>query len=386
MKKIGFLINPIAGMGGKVALKGTDGTKILQEAINRGATPVAIHKARSFFKEIANSPICKEFEFYLPQGVMGEGIFEDKNIILDSFNIQILAKIKVPKKTSKIDTERIVKEFKRMNIDLIIFVGGDGTAQDVFSVIGNHYPMLGIPSGVKIHSGVFALTASKACEVVERFVQGQVEFIEGEIIDLDEDAFREGKLRTQLYGTGLVPQSPSHMQLTKSSNYITDREKDNIQGLINALHEEVSSNTLYFLGSGSTIKKIAIVFNKSIQDQKTLLGIDAVFNNQMLKIDLSESDILDLIKKYQGSPITFLLTPIGGQGFILGRGNQQISPLVINTVGINAFQIIATRSKINYLSNRLLHVDTGDVILDKSFMGYHKVLVDYNEYWMIKVK
>jgi predicted polyphosphate/ATP-dependent NAD kinase len=273
-----------------------------------------------------------------------------------------------------------------MNVDLIIFVGGDGTAQNVYSVIGKDYPMLGVPSGVKIHSGVFAQTAEKASEIVKLFAQNQVEFVDGEIIDLNEDAYREGKLQTQLYGIGLTPKSPSYMQLTKSSNYQTDREEDNIQGIINTLNEEITLDTLYFLGSGSTIKKISIAFNKSIQDQKTLLGIDAVLNNHILKTDLSESDILNLIKNYPKLTIKFLITPIGGQGFILGRGNQQISPQVIKTVGINAFYIIATRSKIDNLSNRLLHIDTGDIELDKGFFGYHKVLVDYNEYWMVKIE
>ena len=135
MKKVGFLINPIAGMGGRVALKGTDGTEILKEAINRGATSVAIHKARAFFTEMVKSPICEEILFYLPQGEMGENIFKLNTQNYGTFNIQILNKIDIPENTSRIDTKRVVKEFKRMNVDLIIFVGGDGTAQDVYSVI-----------------------------------------------------------------------------------------------------------------------------------------------------------------------------------------------------------------------------------------------------------
>jgi predicted polyphosphate/ATP-dependent NAD kinase len=316
---------------------------------------------------------------------MGESVFDDRSINSDSFVIHILEDIKIPKDTSKSDTKRVVEVLKDLRVDLIIFVGGDGTAQDVVSVIGIQFPILGIPSGVKIHSGVFAQTPEKCSEIIKEFVLGNIEFVEAEIIDLDENAFRKGRLHTKLFGTGLVPQLPSLMQFTKSSIYIEDKEEDNIQGLIKAINEELKSNTLYFLGSGSTIKKIAKAFNELIEKQKSLLGIDAVLNNKMLKVDLSETDILELINNYSSKPVVFFLTPIGGQGFILGRGNQQISPQVLKLAGINTIQIIATRSKINHLPNRVMHVDTGDKGLDEEFCGYHKVLVDYNEYWMIKI-
>jgi predicted polyphosphate/ATP-dependent NAD kinase len=385
MKKIGFLINPIAGMGGKVGLKGTDGDEILQEAINRGATPVAIHKARSFFVELQGYSIWEKAEFFLPQGAMGTNIFDNGAIKSELFTIHILEDLEIPLETTEKDTKHVVKAFKDLNVDLILFVGGDGTAQDVVSVIGDQYPLLGIPSGVKIHSGVFAQTPEKCAEIILQFLQNNIEFVETEIIDLDENAFRQGMLNTKLYGTGLVPRSPSLMQFTKISVYGEDKEDDNIQGIVRTLSEEITPDTLYFLGSGSTIKKIAKSFNKKIEKQKSLLGIDAVYNNTMLKVDLSESDILELINKYSSKQVVFFLTPIGGQGFILGRGNQQISPEVLRKVGIQAIQIIATRSKIFNLPNRIIHVDTGDKLLDEEFYGYHKVLVDYNEYWMLKI-
>ena len=203
MKKIGFLINPVAGMGGKVGLKGTDGKEILQKAINRGATPVAIHKARSFFIELLGSTIRQEIEFILPQGAMGESIFDNRAISSDSFVVHILEDVKIPKDTSKSDTKRVVEVLKDLQVDLIIFVGGDGTAQDIASVIGNQHPILGIPSGVKIHSGVFAQTPEKCSEIIKEFVLGNIEFVEAEIIDLDENAFRKGRLQTKIPLIGL---------------------------------------------------------------------------------------------------------------------------------------------------------------------------------------
>ncbi len=385
MKKIGFIINPIAGMGGKVALKGTDGREILQEAIKRGATPIAIHKAKLFFEGIINLSLNKELEFILPQGDMGEKVLLENPELSANIHTKILSQIPIPSVTTSIDTNRVVKEFKDLKVDLIIFIGGDGTAQDIFSVIGSEMPILGIPSGVKIHSGVFAQSTGKAIEIMNKFTKDQIEFTEVEIIDLDEAAFRKGILNTRLYGTGLVPQIPSLMQLTKSSTHHTDIEKENIQGIIRALSEEISPDILYLLGSGSTIKNLSRVFGEEIYTRKSLLGIDLVFRNELLKSDVSESEILYFLDKYPDIQKKLLITPIGGQGFILGRGNQQLSPKVIEKIGLSAIQVIATKSKVNNLPNRILHIDTGDPDLDKQLTSYQKVLVDYNEYWMIMV-
>ncbi|MHA1444159.1 MAG: ATP-NAD kinase family protein [Candidatus Hodarchaeales archaeon] len=385
MKRIGFIINPIAGMGGKVALKGTDGKEILQEAIRRGATPITIHKAKLFFEGIVKLSLNEELEFIVPQGEMGEKLFLENPVLAKKIQTKILSQIPIPSVTTSSDTNRVAKELKDLQVDLIIFIGGDGTAQDIYSAIGSETPILGIPSGVKIHSGVFAQSTNKAIEIVNKFTRDQIEFTEVEIIDLDEAAFRKGILNTRLYGTGLVPQIPSLMQLTKSSTHHTDREKENIQGIIRALSEEISPDILYLLGSGSTIKNLSRVFGEEIYTRKSLLGIDLVFGNELLESDVSESEILYFLEKYPDTQKKLLITPIGGQGFILGRGNQQLSPIVIAKIGFSAIQVIATKSKIFNLPNRILHIDTGDPDLDKQLTGYQKVLVDYNEYWMIKV-
>ncbi|MHA1947677.1 MAG: ATP-NAD kinase family protein, partial [Candidatus Hodarchaeales archaeon] len=375
MKRIGFIINPIAGMGGKVALKGTDGDEILQEAIKRGATPITIPKAKFFFEGIINLALNEEIEFILPQGEMGEKLFNENPVLAEKIQRRILSQIPIKTITTSIDTNRVAKELKGLKVDLIIFVGGDGTAQDIFTAIGSKTPILGIPSGVKIHSGVFAQSTSKAIEIVKKFVNNQVEFTEVEIIDLDEDAFRKGILNTRLYGIGLVPQIPSLMQLTKSSTIYTDQEKDNIQGIIRTLRKEISQNTLYLLGSGSTIKDIAQAFGNEIYLNKTLLGIDIVYHNNLIKSDVSEREILYTLDLYPEIQKKLLITPIGGQGFILGRGNQQLSPNVIEKIGCSAIQVIATKSKIENLQKRVLHIDTGDPDLDKQLTGYQKVLV-----------
>ncbi len=385
MIKIGFLINPIAGMGGKVALKGTDGKEIIAEAIRRGATPIAEKKATEFFQGIVNSSFGKQVEFLIPKGVMAENVIRDNPKFIKKLNFQIIEHISIPKTTTSMDTKRVVEEFLNKDVALIIFVGGDGTAQDVHSKVNNECPILGIPSGVKIHSSVFARSVQKSIDLIKKFAQGQTEFREAEIIDLDEVSFRKGILNTRLYGTCTVPHEPTLMQLTKTHIKITNSEENNIQGITDYLKEEISSKVLYILGSGSTIKKISNAFSKDVQKDKTLLGIDAVLNGKLIHRDMTESDILSLLQEYSNNQVNLILTPIGGQGFILGRGNQQISPEVIEKIGIKSILIIATRSKIDSLPNKVLHVDTGNFELDSKLMGYQKVLVDYNEYWTLKI-
>ncbi len=386
MKKIGFLINPIAGMGGKVALKGTDGKEILAEAIIRGATPIAEKKAEQFFTELINSSLNKQLKFIIPQGKMGLDILQKNSKLIDAINYSILERISIPNTTTSLDTEAVVKELLLEKVELIIFVGGDGTAQDIHCVVGLNCPILGIPSGVKIHSGVFAQSVSKSVTIISRFLQDQVEFNEADIIDLDEAAFREGSLNSRLYGSCIVPQAPSLMQLTKTHMKYTDSEENNILGIIRYLNEEIKPEILYFLGGGSTIYKISRAFNSNVQNSKTLLGIDAVLDGRIIQTDLTESDILSLLDKYSAKSIRIVVTPIGGQGFILGRGNQQLSPEVIRKAGLDSIFIISTRSKIDNLPYRTLHVDTGDSKLDAQLIGYQKVLVDYNEYWVLKIE
>ncbi|MHA2174387.1 MAG: ATP-NAD kinase family protein [Candidatus Hodarchaeales archaeon] len=385
MRKIGFLINPIAGMGGKVALKGTDGEDILQKAIKLGATPVALNKAVSFFRAIKTYSTHKKIIFVIPQGKMGDAIFKNEKDLSQGFRLEVILNVKIPNKTTKNDTLAIVEELIKRKVELILFVGGDGTAQDVYSITGSKFPMMGLPSGVKIHSGVFAQSVEKGVEIINKFVQNSVSFIDAEIIDLDESDFRNDILNTRLFGTALVPQLPSLMQLTKTISQEFDSEEENIKGIIKFLREELHSETLYFIGSGTTIKRISVVFGENVGKKKSLLGIDAVLNNKMIRKDISENIILELIDIYSEIPTKLILTPIGGQGFILGRGNQQISPSVIKKIGIDSILIISTKLKINSLTNSTLHVDTGDSKLDQEFKGFHKVLVDYREYRMMKI-
>ncbi|MHA1974907.1 MAG: ATP-NAD kinase family protein [Candidatus Hodarchaeales archaeon] len=386
MRTVGFLINPIAGMGGRVGLKGTDSSEILLKAIQRGAKPVAEVRAKMFLKAITAYPECDKIKFIVPQGKMGRDIFSQLKKEGKSLNFTILDNIAISEPSTNIDTFNTSKALVKLGVDLLIFVGGDGTARDVLKAIGHDtIPILGIPSGVKIHSGVFALTVNKAAQILVNFVNDRTEIVESEIIDLDENEFREDRIKTRMFGTALVPSVPTLLQVTKSSTNYSNSEIDNITALTNSLKPMIRTNEIYILGSGSTIKKISKAFGHRVFSAKTVLGIDIVKNDNILKKDAYEQEILEILDKYPKDKVTVILTPIGGQGFILGRGNQQISPKVVRTVGFNNFLIVATKNKIHNLADKTLHIDTGDPSLDKELSGYKKVLVDFNEFWMIKI-
>ena len=385
MKKVGFLINPIAGMGGRVGLKGTDSIEIQNEALKRGAAPIAVDRTRRFLNHFSKFPEAKNVEFFIPKGTMGEEIFY--SFLKNEFPIKfsVLDDIIIPDLTTSRETIFCVKKLVSLNVDLMIFVGGDGTARDIHQALESPIPILGIPSGVKMLSGVFAQSPEKGAEILRKFILDEVYFMDTEIIDLNEAKFREGFIQTELFGLGIIPYVPTLMQSTKLMTQINVTEIENIEGIVKTLKTLVLKDVIYILGAGSTIKQVSKAFGDIIFSNKTVLGIDALINRNFLGKDLSEEELLEILEKNQDKEVKIILTPIGGQGFILGRGNQQISPNVLQIVGTNNILVIATKNKVNKLEGKTLHVDTGDLQLDEALTGYIKVLVDFEEYMMIKI-
>lgn len=385
-KRIGLIVNPIAGMGGPVGLKGTDSLEILQEARRRGAEPHADKRTEQFLVLLLKFPEHLSFQLIVPPGKMGADIISTNRALSTRLKWQVLTEMRSAAITSKQDTIKAANLLLAKKVNLLIFVGGDGTAQDIFETTGNQVPILGIPAGVKIHSGVFANGIATGVELLCRFIKDETQLIEAEIIDLDEQAYRENRLSTKLLGVALVPHVPALLQPTKVSSRVIDLERDNLKGIINTFRETIHPNVLYLLGPGSTLKELAHAFGQTIYDKKTLLGIDAVQDQTMIGMDLSELDILDLLERQPDQEVKIVVTPIGGQGFLFGRGNQPFSPLVIQKVGIAQIEVIATRTKLIRLPQKILRVDTWDSKLDNQFPRHIKVLVDYNLYEMVPVE
>jgi len=359
-KTVGFIINPVAGMGGAVGLKGTDGKKILNQAIALGAKPVATQRAETFLEEL--SPAKEHLNLIVGAGNMGQ-IQAEKC----GFTCKVIGNSK--NETSSEDTQNIARSFLAVRVDLLVFCGGDGTTRDIQEAVGMKVPVLGVPTGVKMHSAIFAISPQAAARVAIGFLWGGLPLREAEVMDVDEQAFRKGNLSAELYGFLLSPFEPHLTQGNKMASPITENEVENQAAIAVYVIEEMKPDILYIVAPGTTTRTISDLLDQ----KKTLLGVDLFQNKQIILRDVGEKQILQILK---GKAAKIIVTPIGGQGFIFGRGNQQISPKVIHQVGLENIVVIATKSKLDRLES--LRVDTGDSDLDGQFRARGiRVLVDY---------
>ncbi|MGB9740732.1 MAG: ATP-NAD kinase family protein [Candidatus Bathyarchaeia archaeon] len=371
---MGFVVNPIAGMGGRVGLKGTNG--VLKEAIARGAKPVAPQRATEFLKKLKESGGHLKFEVLTCPGIMGE-----EEAKAASFRIQLLP-MTIEKETSAEDTKKAVKMFADAKVDLIVFVGGDGTARDIFDALkkcGSKIPVLGVPSGVKMYSGIFAVSPADAVDVVLAFAEGQAELSDFEIMDADENAIRSDTFSVKLHGFLKGPFLPMRIQGSKQVSPETVDERENQTAIAKSIVEEMLSDATYILGPGTTIKRVAELLGV----EKTVLGVD-VYKNGKVILDVDERRILQEIKDWHNTWI--ILSPIGHQGILLGRGNQQISPEIVKRVTKQRIIVAATKSKLQSIEGNVLRVDTGNVEVDNMLRGYIRVITDYREWRLMPVQ
>jgi predicted polyphosphate/ATP-dependent NAD kinase len=371
--KLGFIVNPIAGMGGKVGLKGTDG--VLKEAIAGRAKPIAPQRAVEFMQKLKESLEDEKIEVLTCAGIMGA-----EEVKTAGFPVQILP-MKIGRETSAEDTKRAVKLLVAANVDLIVFVGGDGTAKDVFDAMKDpgEVPVLGVPSGVKMYSGIFAVNPSDAADVILAFSKKQAEIMEFEVMDSDEKAIRSDTFAVKLYGFLKGPFVPLRMQGSKQVSPETTSEKDNQTAIARFVIEEMCPEDTYILGPGTTVKRIAELLGV----EKTVLGVD-IYRQGKVILDVSEKRILE--EKLDWNNTWIILSPIGHQGILLGRGNQQISPEIIKRVGKKRIIVVATKSKLQSIDDGVLRVDTGDAEADGLLRGYVKVVTDYREWRLMPVQ
>ena len=366
--KIGLIVNPLAGIGGSAGLKGSDGDKIVELALERGAKPKANERAKTVFEILKRDN--KLPEIISAPGVMGGDILKELDI--DHREVGSLRD-----KTSADDTIRIAKEIMEEGVDLLVFAGGDGTARNIYDAIGDKIPALGIPAGTKMHSAVFANKPESAALVIERFLKGEgYELLLQEVMDIDEEAFRNEILSTKLYGYLKVPFVTALVQALKSTR--SQGQQSDIESICQYAVDTMEENTLYLVGTGSTLKPIMDIMDLN----GSLLGVDAVYNGEQIGKDIDEKEILKLLDKYDKAKI--IITVIGGQGYLFGRGNQQFSPEVLRRVGKDNIIVLATKTKLNSVGGPLL-VDTGDVELNEELKGYYRVVTDYDFYTLKKV-
>lgn len=361
--KLGFIVNPIAGMGGRVGLKGTDGPEILQKALSLGAIPESPIKAMRALKPLL--PLKDKLEIYTYPGAMGE-----EEAIEVGFEPTVLERVEGD--TSPRDTEEAARKMLEIGVDIILFAGGDGTARNIYNAIGDKVPVIGIPTGVKIHSAVYANHPKAAGQVALKYLQDkEMETVEVEVMDIDEEAFRDGQVTARLYGYMRIPLEEELTQVSKSGGVGSEEEAlDAISDKVIEMMEE-NEDVYYIVGSGTSIRPIM----DKLGLPNTLLGIDIVKNKQLVASDVNEKQILDIIKDDKAK---IIVTVIGGQGYIFGRGNQQISAEVIKRVGKDNIHVLASKNKLLSLEGRPLLVDTGNEEVNSMFSGYIRVLSSYN--------
>jgi predicted polyphosphate/ATP-dependent NAD kinase len=371
--KLGLIVNPIAGMGGKVGLKGTD--NVLKEAIARGAEPVAPKRALEFLQKLCLIMDNIDLEILTCPGAMGED--EVKTV---GFRLHTLP-MAISKQTSAKDTKTAVLLMAKAKTDLIVFVGGDGTARDLLDSMdeNRHVPVLGVPSGVKMYSGIFAVNPADAADVVMAFAEKKAEITEFEIMDVDERAIRKDVFAVKLYGLMKGPLIPDHMQGSKEVSPDTLDEKDNQNAIAKFIIEQMHPDATYILGPGTTLERLA----EHLGVKKTILGVD-IYSKGKVKMDVDENEILESIEQWNNTWI--VLSPIGHQGILLGRGNQQISPRIIKRVGKERIIVAATKTKLRDIEGKTLRIDTGDAETDKLLGGYIRVFTDYREWRLVRLQ
>ena len=369
MKKLGLIVNPIAGLGGSVGLKGTDGDSTYRKALEMGAVPRAAPRAVEALRELGR---LDGLEVLTYSGLMGENEAWEAGL-----SPTVIGSVDAGN-TSAEDTSRAAEEMGERDVDLILFAGGDGTARDVFSAVGEGVTSLGIPAGVKMYSGVYATTPRAAGRAATQFLTGEVPHTRlGEVMDIDEEAFRRGEVQARLYGYLCVPDENSHVQVTKSPSHADEGE--DILAIAGEVVDSMREGFLYILGPGTTTKGIADILGIP----KTLLGVDVVLDGALVATDVTEAQLIELLEG--GRPAKIVVTAIGGQGHIFGRGNQQIGSDVIRRVGTDNIIVVATRRKLGSLGRRPLMVDTGSQEIDRELSGYIMVTTGRSESAMVKV-
>ena len=371
MKKLGLIVNPVAGMGGRVGLKGSDGPEIMIRAKALGAVPDSPRRAVTALRTLSH--IRENIELITYPCEMGE-----EEAKASGFTPTVLGSIESGRTTAG-DTERAAGEIQRAGVDLLLFAGGDGTARDIYNGIGDRLPVVGIPTGVKIHSAVYATSPKNAGHLTAKFLvdaPGSIRLRDAEVMDIDEQAYRQNRVSARLYGYLRVPYEKGLVQDAKAGS--DPGEEAAMAAIAYEVIDGMEGDCLYIIGHGTTTRTIM----ETLRLENTLLGVDVISNKKIVGSDLNEKQLLKLI---EGMKTKIVVSIIGRQGYIFGRGNQQISPVVIKKAGKENIIVVATKNKIFSLQGRPLLVDTGDDDVNDALSGYIQVISGPAERIVLKV-
>jgi len=360
---VGLIVNPIAGIGGPTALKGSDGVEVQNQALTAGAVPRSSERAVVAVRRLLTR--IPDLIVATVSGAMGEDTANLAGVPVS----QLRLVTKAAAVTTAADTTEAAKVMLAAGVDLLLFVGGDGTARDVAQGVGEGLPALGVPAGVKMQSAVFAVSPLSAAESVTTFLRDRSRTVtKREVVDLAEETLRAGRTSARLYGYLSVPAERRWLQNRKVGSAAPD---GTVEDIARAIVAQMSPDILYVLGPGTTVQSVAT----RLGIVNTLMGVDVVANGELVASDVTAVKLENLCK-----PDTVIfVSPTGGQGFLFGRGNQQISAAVLERVGLKGVVVLCTLEKLAGLSGHPLLVDTGDSIVDANLTGYVRVVTGCQE-------
>ena len=361
--RLGVLMNPYAGIGGPAGLKGSDGSEVQALARAQGIDSQVCGRVVRALRPLQAE--LGRIHWVTCSGAMGQAALKDLGIA--DCEIAYVS----PTVSKALDTRQATLALQAAKVDLLLFAGGDGTARDVLDAANADQTILGIPCGVKMHSGVFATHPLAVAEIIRDLMAGRLlSAAVGEVRDIDEVAFRQGRVSAKFYGELQIPAALSYIQSTK----VGGRESEGMA------QQEIAADFVasqipgmtYFMGSGQTVAAIMATLGLA----NTLLGVDVICNGELLQSDVTSNDLL---KWTTQKPCRIVITVIGGQGHVFGRGNQQFSPEVIKAVGLSAIDVFATKTKLEGLPRPYLIVDTGDEALDQALCGVQRVRTGFED-------
>ena len=368
--RLGLIVNPVAGMGGRVGLKGTDG--LSEQARRLGAEPLSDARTLRALRRLGGGRAG--IAILAASGAMGASVVSEARLLC-----QVITN-PAGEQTSATDTANAARAMLTARVDLILFAGGDGTARDIYAIVGDVVPILGIPSGVKMQSAVFATSPEASGDLIAAIIampdRSRLHYRLSEIMDIDEDELRRGAISPRLIGYAKVPHISLLLQNAKVRNHGLDEAA--LDSAARRIATEMDPDAVYAIGPGRSAKRILAALNLS----GSLLGTDLVAGGQVIARDANERTILDRV---QGHKLRIVVGVIGGQGHVFGRGNQELSPAVIRLAGRDAITIVASQQKLLALPDKRLLVDTGDLELDRELAGYWRVVVGPQEDMVMQV-
>lgn len=348
---VGVLLNPIAGFGGTLAMHGTDQ---LPGSLYDAAVDAARAEQRLLRALTSFSAEHLDATLLVPAGLLGSGQLTRAGVPHVTLDV-----VRPVGRTTKRDTADAARALVAAHVDCLLFAGGDGTATDIASAVGEVVPVIGVPSGVKMHSEVFARSPESAGQLLAQFLRGECRLEAVEVLDVVGD-------RSSTVGTLMAPASRALLQRAKA--VVPAQISEISRGLIaRDVVETHGRRGTWVLGPGTTVATVA----DELGVAATLRGVDVLHTSGVVEQDVTEERLFEIVDGCNDARL--VLGVIGGQGFLLGRGNHEVSPRVIERIGVESVCIVASEAKISGLFPPILLVDVGDARALHPLVGYRRV-------------